>query len=195
MCTDRLECEEEVPSVLEKLEPGDLILVQTPGWSFSLGRKLTQNPYDHVAIVVDQGQTLNIVNPRAVDVPTEHITEPHRAPLVLRPVWDSPEQVPLFIENINTFRDIAYDFQHAVMGICLVTMREWLGLSLRLKPLRNGTRKCICTEAIILSLIKSLPSFEEITEMALDYVALGFATTNDLLRIARNRPDLLREMK
>lgn len=195
MCTDRLESEGELPSIVGKLEPGDLILVQTPGWSFSFGRKLTQNPYDHVAVVVNHGQTLNIVQPKAVMVPVEHITEPHRAPLALRPVWGSPEQVPLFIENINTFQDISYDLHHAVMGICLVTLREWLGLSLRVRPLRNGARRCICTEAIIFSLIKSLPGFEEIKEIPLDYVALGFASTNDLLRIARNRPDLLREMK
>jgi hypothetical protein len=44
-------------------------------------------------------------------------------------------------------------------------------------------------------LIKSLPGFEEIKEIPLDFVTLGFATTNDLLRIARSRPDLLREMK
>jgi hypothetical protein len=79
--------------------------------------------------------------------------------------------------------------------MCLVTLREWLGLSLRIRPLHDGGRKCICTEAIILSLIESLSGFEEIKEMPLDYVALGFATPNDLLRIARSRPDLLKEMK
>jgi hypothetical protein len=195
MCTDRQECEGEVSTIVEKLEPGDLILVQTQGWSFSLGRKLTQNPYDHVAVVIDDGQTLNIVKPKAVIVPVEHIAEPDRTPLVLRPAWDSPEQVPLFIENMNTFRDTSYDLQHAMMGICLVTLREWLRLSLRIRPLHNGARKCVCTEAILVSLIKSVPGFEEIKEIPLDYVTLGFATTNDLLRIARSRPDLLRELK
>jgi hypothetical protein len=195
MCTDRQEREREGPSIVERLEPGDLILVQTQGWSFSLGRKLTQNPYDHVAVVIDHGQTLNIVKPKAVIVPVEHITESDRASLVLRPAWGSQEQAPLFIECMNKFRDTSYDLQHAVMGICLVTLREWLGLSLRIRPLRNGGRKCICTEAIIVSLIESLPGFEEIKEIPLDYVALGYATTNDLLRIARSRPDLLREMK
>ncbi len=195
MLTDRQECEGEEPSIVEKLEPGDLILVQTPGRSFSLGRKLTQNPYDHVAVVIDHGQTLNIVKPKPVIVPVEHITEPHRAPLALRPAWGTPEQAPLFIENMTAFRDCSYDLQRAVLGICLVTLRAWFGLSLRMIPLRNGARKSICTEAIILSLIKSLPGFEEIKEIPLDFVTLGFATTNDLLRIARSRPDLLREMK
>jgi hypothetical protein len=195
MCTDRQERGREEPSIIERLEPGDLILVQTPGWSFSLGRKLTQNPYDHVAVVIDHGQTLNIVKPQAVIVPVEHITESDRASLVLRPAWGSQDQVSIFIECMNKFRRTYYDLQHAVMGVCLVTLREWSGLALSIRSLRNGSRKCISTEAIIVSLIKSLPGFEEIIEIPLDYVALGFATTNDLLRIARSRPDLLREMK
>ena len=61
-------------------------------------------------------------------------------------------------------------------------------------PLRRpakGTYKWVCTEAILENLSNTLPSFRDIERLPLDYYRLGFSTTNDFLRIARMRPDLL----
>lgn len=73
-------------------EPGDLLFVRTPGRLFSAGRAVTRNPYDHVAVVLEGGQTLNIVAPEARMLPLSRFTGPSRNTLLMRPAWRDPGQ-------------------------------------------------------------------------------------------------------
>lgn len=198
-------CIAELPLFLEKWDAallpkrvaspfsaGDLILVRTSGLAYSLGRRLSRNSYDHVAVVVRAGQTLNIVHPSAVLVPIEHIVKPNRSPLILRPGWDTPSQAIAFVQAMEELRECSYDLRRALKGVVLVMLRTWLGIRLTMSPLRENADRWICTEAILINLQNALPGFREINRLPLDYSDLGFATTNDLLRIASARPDLLR---
>ncbi len=177
-----------------KVQPGDLLLIRTPGRIYSLGRKLTRNAYDHVAVVINEGKTLNIVPPRAVVVPVELMSHARRAPLILRPVWKTPQQACDFVAAMGQLEGVSYALRHTLAGITLVMLRTWFGISIRMKPLPEDTQRWTCTEAILLYLTRTIPGFREIQEIPLDYFSIGFATTNDLLRIAQNRPDLLREL-
>jgi len=44
-------------------EPGDLILIRTPGRVYNFGRRVARNEFGHVAVVVSGGMTMNIVLP------------------------------------------------------------------------------------------------------------------------------------
>ena len=49
-------------AALRNTQPGDLILVKTPGIGFAFGRKMTRNHYDHVAVDLHGNKTLSIVS-------------------------------------------------------------------------------------------------------------------------------------
>lgn len=173
-------------------EPGDLILVKTPGIGFALARCLVRSKYDHIAVVLNDDETLNIVVPRAVMLPVAVISKPANAPLVLRPGWEVPEQRENFIAEMRRYTGVAYDTRKALMGILLTLLNTWLGLKVRLRKRDGPITKSICTEAILLALIKAIPSMATIHGMKLDYNVLGFGTTNDFLRVAGQSPHLLR---
>jgi hypothetical protein len=85
-----------------------------------------------------------------------------------------------------------YNLNRTLLGVLLVFLSTWFGIRIRMKKLGNSASKWICTEAIIISLFKTFPDFEAINGIKLDYHVLGFATTNDFLRISKEFPDLFR---
>lgn len=173
------------------IQPGDLILVKTPGIGFAIARRLVRSDYDHVAVVMHNDNTLNIVMPRAVMLPLSVVSKPQNAPLVLRLNWHTIEQREQFIAEMQRYAGVAYDTRKTLIGIILVFLRAWLRVKFRLEMRDASTRKAICTEAILLSMMKALPDLEVIDGMELDYYLLGFGTTNDFMRIAKQFPNLL----
>ncbi|MBE0480961.1 MAG: hypothetical protein IBX68_08270 [Dehalococcoidia bacterium] len=172
-------------------QPGDLILVRTSGVLFAAGRKLTRNRYDHIAVVLEGGRTLNIILPKAVVLPVSAVTKPVNEPLVLRPAWQTPEQRARFLAGMDRYKDVRYHTRRSLIGIFLSCVNTWTGLKFRLKKPDESAPCWICTEAIIAGLLNALPAFEPVNTMRLDYNLLGFATTNDFLRIARDLPQVL----
>lgn len=178
-------------ALVQHAQPGDLILIRTPGVRFAIARWLARSSYDHIAVVMYDDQTLNIIMPRAIMLRLSSIGKPRNAPIVLRTNWHSAEQREEFIAEMQRLLGAAYDARKALLGIVSTFLRAWLRLRLRLIRQRMSSNKYICTEAILVSLVKTHPGFSAIDGMELDYHALGFATTNDFLRIAEGLPDLL----
>ena len=178
-------------AILETAQPGDLVLVKTTAIGYAFGRRITRNQYDHIAVVLTEGETLNIIFPKTVKLPLSAFRKPGNAPLILRPNWRTTEQRDEFIREMLGFMDAKYDLTKTFVGIFFTCLNTWLGLRAPKRKLRDSASKWICTEAIVVSLCKVYPEFEVIKSMKLDYNILGFATTNDFLRIAKRYPDLL----
>jgi len=70
--------------VQSRLQPGDLILTQTPAPLFGLFRDLGSSKYDHLVAVIDSERSLHISYPRAQLVPTILFVQRKKHPLVLR---------------------------------------------------------------------------------------------------------------
>ena len=85
-----------------QLQPGDLILTKTPSCIYQMFRTLGgPTEYDHISVVLDETYSLHISYPRAKKVPTTVFTHIKREPLVIRPVFQSPEQKENFIKALQ----------------------------------------------------------------------------------------------
>ncbi|MDD1775904.1 MAG: hypothetical protein LUP94_00955 [Candidatus Methanomethylicus sp.] len=135
--------------------------------------------------------TINIVTPRCRAIPLNNLLTYRPERCVLRPGWHDDSQREAFISAMESFKDRLYDTRKALIGIGLHILYAWFALRVPLRRPAKGTRKWVCTEAILENLRNTLPSFRDIERLPLDYYRLGFSTTNDFLRIARMRPDLL----
>lgn len=174
-----------------RVEPGDLILVRSRGWVTGLGRRLTGNPYDHVAVVAGQGRTLNIDKPGARWLPAERLLRPSLHPLVLRPRFGSDDERARFVAEIERLADAPYDVARTLGLIARLLSRRVVGRARPLPRLEWARDRWICTDAVLLGLEKHVSGFGALRTMALDWVTLASATTNDLLEVSRRRPDLL----
>ena len=180
-----------IVATLKAAQPGDLLLIKTPGFGFELGRRVTRSLYDHIAVVLDDAKTMNIVNPRAVILPIMAFAKPERKPLVLRPKWKKPEQRQRFVEEMKVFDRGPYNLKKTLIGIITSALYAWLGLRIPIKKLENPAPRWICTEAILMNIMKAYPDFQRIKHLKLDYNSIGFATTSDFFRICKSCPDLV----
>jgi len=144
--------------ILDDARPGDLLLVRTPGLGFLIGRKVTGNLYDHIAVVLEEGMTLNIVSPRTVIVPITCFTRSIRKPLLIRPNWSSSEQVDLFITKIKERAAGPYNMRKALTGVFTAAAYTWLRIRIPMPKPEDSAARWICTEAIICALLMVLPA-------------------------------------
>lgn len=174
-----------------RAEPGDLILVQSEGRLFRLGRRLAGNPYDHVAVVATGGRTINIDKPSVRALPLEQLTRASLKPLVLRPRFAGPAERQRFVAEIERLVGAGYDVRRTLALLGTLLARRLTGRSRPLRPLGWDRERWICTDAVLLALERHASGFAAVRDLPLDWTALGSATTNDLLEISRRRPDLL----
>ena len=80
------------------IQPGDLILTQTPSPLFGMARDFNETKYDHLVAVIDKERCLHISYPRAKLVPTILFVQQKKRPLILRCRGMTSEQRDLFIE-------------------------------------------------------------------------------------------------
>lgn len=172
-------------------QPGDLILVKSRGPIYSVGRRLTGNRYDHIAVLLDKQETLNIVRPRAILLSVRTLFKPRNTPLILRPQWRNARQCEDFVLAMRAFSGIAYDVRKTLRGILYSLLHTWFAIRIPMPKSHISSSRWICTEAIIVTLCLTFPEFKAIDSLTLDYNRLGFATTNDFLRIAGQLPDVL----
>lgn len=180
-----------VVALLKAARPGDLLLIKTPGTGFELGRRVTRNLYDHIAVVLDDGKTMNIINPRARILPITAFAKPEKKLLILRPKWNSLEQRDLFVKEMKAFDRSPYDLRKTLIGIATSILYVRLGIRIPMGKPTSRQQRWICTEAILTSIVKAYPDFERINRIRLDYHSIGFATTNDFLRICKYCPEIL----
>ncbi len=176
------------------LEPGDLVLVQSEGRLYALGRRLAKNPYDHVAVVVDDGQTVNIDKPRTRLLPVERLVRPSLAPLVLRPAWSSAEARDQFVRWIRELAGKEYDVARTLRLLGSLALRRVLHVRWPLRRADAGQPRWICTDAVLLGLERFTRGGGRLRDLPLDWNALRCGTTNDFLVISEQRPEWLRRV-
>lgn len=175
-------------------EPGDLILVRSSAKGYGLGRSATGNTYDHIAVVVNDEKTLNVVTPIGRLLPVENLLRPHLRPVVLRPAWRSDSQRAAFVAWMESLEAKPYDVRRTLALIPRLVLKHWLRIAVPFTPLPSPRERWICTDAVFIGL-EAEPEFQTaIRELALDWIALRCATTNDFLRLAEARPDILRRV-
>ncbi len=173
------------------LEPGDLVLVKSRGLVFAVGRRVGGNAYDHVGVVVDGGQTVNIDKPRTRLVPAARLVRDELEPLVLRPRWPSSDARAAFVRWIGELAGKDYDVRRTLRLIARLIVKRALRVAWRLPRPRPDAPRWICTDAVLLGLEQFAGARDALRELPLDWNALGCGTTNDLLVISERRPDLL----
>lgn len=173
--------------------PGDVLLVRTPRKTYGVGRRLMGSPYDHVSVVVGGEMTLNIVRPKVVRTPLSRMIHPKRRPVLLRPAWPSDQARDRFVDALEALADAPYDLWRGTSLVLRLAVRRALGLQWPMDPPTLAGPRYICSDATLLGLSAALPGFEEaLRTLPLDFTALRSGTTDDFLRIAELRPDLLR---
>lgn len=173
------------------MQPGDLILVKSRGRVYELARRFARNPYDHVAVVTAGGRTINIDKPSTRVLPVERLLRESLRPLVLRPRFASEDEQTRFVGELEGLVGAPYDVRRTLQLIERLLERRVLGRARPVPFLGWERRKWICTDAVLLSLERHVTGFSALRSMPLDWTSLGSATTNDLLELARTRPDLL----
>ena len=173
-------------------EPGDLVLVKSHGRVFAAGRWLARNAYDHVAVVVDDGQTINIDKPRTRLLPIDRLLRASHEPLVLRPAWPSPAARSEFVGWIEQLSGREYDVRRTFRLLGSLALGRVFRIRWPLRRPRADQARWICTDAVLLGLERFAGA--ELADLPLDWNRLRCGTTNDLLTIHADRPELLRRI-
>jgi hypothetical protein len=178
------------------LEPGDLILVKSRGRVYAAGRRLAGNAYDHVGVVVERGQTVNIDKPRTRLLPVDRLLRAGLEPLVLRPAWHSPEARAEFVRWIETLAGREYDVRRTLRLLASIVLKRFVRVSWPLHRPDARSPRWICTDAVLLGLERFgfAQNHELLARLPLDWNTLGCGTTNDFLVISERHPELLRRV-
>lgn len=175
-------------------QPGDLILVQSPGRFFAACRRAVGSPYDHVAVVVSDGRTLNIDKPSSRYLSAARLLREELKPLVLRPRWQSRASQAAFVEWIEGLEGYRYDTPRTLRLIGSLAVERLLGVAWPLPPAAREQTAWICTDAVWLGLLACEPTFRELPTASFAFHTLGAGTTNDFLRLAREHPHVMEQV-
>ncbi|MBS1122542.1 MAG: hypothetical protein H6Q90_4770 [Deltaproteobacteria bacterium] len=174
------------------VQPGDLVLVRSPGAIFAAGRRLTGNAYDHIAVVVQDDQTVNIDKPMSRRLPASRLLRSKLHPLVLRPAWRDEAARDGFVRWMESLVDLKYDARRTLRLLGSLALRR-AGIVVPLIRPQPSARRWICTDAVLLGLERYVSDLDT-RDPSLDWQSLRCGTTNDFLRLARARPDLLAQV-
>lgn len=177
-----------------EVQPGDLILVKSRGWVFAAARKVMASAYDHVAVVVGEGRTLNIDKPRSRFLPVERLLRDSLEPLVLRPAWPSIEARDAFVRWISQLAGLDYDVRRTLRLLASLFVKRAMRRAWPLHPPAVGQSKWICTDAVLLGLERYADAGPELRALPIDWNRLRCGTTNDFLVIAEAAPQVLRRL-
>ncbi len=172
-------------------EPGDLILIKSSKLVFAFFRWLAGSPYDHVAVVIEDNKTINIDKPMTGRLMVQRLLRSELQPLVLRPRFNDEQQRISFVRWIEGLSTCRYDTHRTLQLLVRLLFRRLFCWAPSMEPPRMKQRQWICTDAVLLGLETYMTGFREIQNLPLDWVRLHCGTTNDFLKIANLRRDLL----
>lgn len=180
------------PDLYEKLEPGDIVLIKTPGAAYAAWRRLSCSPYDHVAVMLENKDTFNIVYPVAKKLPASFFFRSGKTPLVLRPVWQNQSQRRDFTDMMEKLEGMHYNALRGIIGVINMVTYNRLRVRIPVKTPGMTSKTWICTDATLLYLETCMHGFSKMRTLNLDLFRLGYTSTNDFIQIADHMPDLLR---
>lgn len=109
------------------LQPGDLIIVRTPGTFYKFFRGLAGHKFDHLAIVLNDGMFLHVGPPTVRLLPVELLLDPTRSPVVYRPRLNSKETQEL-IQSLYQLVGVKYDTVRVYSFIARLAFSKYLRL-------------------------------------------------------------------
>ena len=105
------------------LRPCDLVLVRTPGRLYSLMRRASHQPFDHLAVVMADGRVLHVGPPRIRLLPAELFLQPWRQPQVLRPTLSDAEAAA-FLSSLSSLIGQPYDTTRVLQLIAQLATKQ-----------------------------------------------------------------------
>ena len=157
---------------MTQTEPGDLILVRSTDAIFAVARWLAGNAYDHVAVVVDGGRTVNVDKPMTRSLPVERLLRRRLHPVVLRPAFRDAHRRAAFVRWIESLTARRYDTRRTLRLFGRMLLRRVVRWAPPMEPPRPEQDRWICTDAVLVGLEAHAPSFAEIRSLPLDWVRL-----------------------
>jgi hypothetical protein len=180
---------------LEALQPGDIVLVRTPGNFYRLIRNTTLSDYDHLAVVMTSTEFLHIGPPTVRLLPTSIIMAEQRCAVAFRPEMTDAERKEL-LATLHCAVGQAYDTGRTYRLIA--RCHYFLATSTWTKMPLASNSKHICTDSIIRPILACCPRLATAVNrvaLALDEPLLGSFTLNDVVRLQELLPGLLPEVK
>ena len=162
-----------------RIEPGDLILTQTPSPLFGMARDFGESQYDHLVAVIDKERCLHISYPRAQLVPTILFAQQRKRPLILRCRGITDEERDLFIEKLkHNIVGKPYDYTRVLHYILYSKLNRMPN------KYYETDEKVVCSHHLFKTLSQAFPKFKEAvqTNPMLDLNKFGTFTINDFLK-------------
>ncbi len=170
------------------VQPGDLVLIKTPGLPYKVGRFLMGTTYDHISVVVRNGLTANVVWPQNIYFPAKQLLAPKRKPFVIRPIWENATEQNQFVDWMESLMGQSYNTRRARHLILRLILNKFLAVIHPMKRLEANKEQCLCTDAVFHGLMLSIDSFKPLESYALDWTYLQCASTNDFLALCNLIP-------
>jgi hypothetical protein len=147
------------------IEPGDLILTQTPSAMFGIFRDMGHTQYDHVVAVIDKERSLHISYPYAKLVPTILFVQDKKRPLVLKNKMEKLQK-DNFIQSIkHNLVGKSYDYKRVIHFFIFSKLAEVSNINYRYV---DRDDKVVCTHHITKEIMKISPSVKrEIQQSAI----------------------------
>jgi len=181
------------PREASELEPGDIVLLRTPGAVYQAFRQFSASEYDHVVVALSRpDQCLHISPPTARRVRTRQLLVDERQPRVLRPRI-SDEEKKRFVQKCESLLGSEYSLYRLYGNIVRTVAEKQFRVGRFLPKLSTPTAQdqaWVCTDAILVALLESAPSLKRSAASispALDIFRTGSASIADLLRLEKHK--------
>jgi hypothetical protein len=197
--------QEQLCALKSAVKPGDLIIVRTPGYFYTVFRGLAGHSFDHLAIVLNNHEFLHVGPPLIRLLPIELLLQPNRNPIVLRPKL-TPEELQDLLGKLQPLVGKSYDNVKVYSFVAKLAVQKFItGKNERLKQKlaqynsQNSSdsldvHSFICTDAILNRLLSVSGEFRRSARSIsaeLDYSFLKSWSINDVYNLALLRPQLL----
>jgi hypothetical protein len=172
------------------VEPGDVILLTTPGIFYSSMRFVTKHPADHAVIVLNNQMVLHVSPGRIRVIPLPRVLEQSRSPLIIRPNIPKP-QVQQLVQLLDSFVGKRYDLPRVYDAIFRLFLHRHVGITSRIHKFNINhikRTKWICSDIILLSLMtvsQDIRNAVHSMKGKLDYSRIGVASLEDFIVIAK----------
>ena len=156
------------------VQPGDLILVRTPGSVYALFRRVSGHVYDHLAVVMEGGQVLHVGPPTIRLLPVALLLQPSRHPVVYRPQLSAAQRAEL-IASLQALIGSQYDAVKVFRFIAQLASRQSTQQRrsraalppadlASLSSITSPSSSLICTDAILNRLLAVSPAFRQLLQ-------------------------------
>lgn len=199
----------ESESLKPNLQPGDFILIQTPGTVYNSIRKTLDVCYDHMSVLLDKDTVFHISPPTIRKISSNVFLMKKRNPIIIRPNLTSSQRDE-FIKSLENSLGYKYDYSALFY---LLGKKLYHELSRKFQsnedPFQSFAKNFlftkeskdkkvplnICTDLLFSKLQKISPEFSDLVEInknILSFSYLGSFSPDDLLVLSEKNSLILK---